>query len=586
MEINLKNNASFIFIFLILFSFSYTLNIPNNNDTLIFSRKTGFYPNNFLLNLSSSEGFKIFYTTDGSNPFSSNTTKEYTEPILIKDRTEEPNIYSDYEEDENSALSISVGQGYKKPSCPLDKGMVVCAVTKNSEGIYSKIFVQTYFITTGNLEFYQDYTVVSLVTNPENLFDPDKGIYVSGSIYISWKENSKYSPSYSGIIRNFLGEGKKYEREASIIIFEKGNIILEQNVGIRIKGSSTRYNQQKGFNVYARKEYGKGKMKCPQLFPDNVDINGKPILKYDSISLRAISDEIRLRDQFSQSLIQGRKMHILTKMRNSVLFLNGEFWGMYAITEKYSGKFFGSHYNISKNDIIYVKDNKIKKGSIEELNKLIGFMNIYSQKDLSDENNYKDVSNFIDINSMIEHYVTGIYLSIFDWPNHNYGLWRTNGTKTDSNFFSDGKWRFMTFDLDYSMGANFGTSDLGEGYEYNSFIHVDRSKYRPPANLFVALLKNNKFKKKFVEICEEYANNVMSIDKVNKLIEEYQESVPDLLGYSQTRWFGFLGGQKLEYFANVKSNYKNKILPQIRDFFEKRADIILDQMKQYLNDLK
>jgi len=589
MDINFKNNLIFtLIIFLTLFSLSHSLNNSYNNDTIIFSRKSGFYPNDFSLILSSSERFKIYYTIDGSNPLTSNTTKEYIEPILIKDRSEEPNIYSNYEEDEDSALSISVGQGYKKPSYPVDKGMVICAVTKNPEEIYSKVFVQTYFITTGNLELYQDYTVVSLVTSPENLFDPQKGIYVSGNLYINWKKNSKYSPSFSGVIRNFLGKGKKYEREASITIFEKGKIILEQNIGIRIKGSSTRYNQQKGFNLYARKEYGKGKMKCPELFPDNVDINGKPIIKYDSISLRGISDETRLRDQFSQSLIQGRKMHILTKMRNSVLFLNGEFWGMYAITEKHSAYFFGSHYNMSKDDIIYTKDNKIKKGPKEELNKLISFMNIYSQKDLSDENNYKDVVNFIDINSMIEHYATGIYLATFDWPNHNYGLWRTNGTKIDSNYFSDGKWRFMTFDLDYSLGATFATTDQGIGYEYeyNSFLHVDRSKYRPPANLFVALLKNDNFKKKFIETFEEYVNKVMSIDKVNKLIEEYEENATDLLGYSQTRWFGFLGGSKLEYYANAKSNYRNKILPQIKKFFEMRGDISLEHMKKYLNDLK
>ena len=189
MEINFNNNLIFIItIILTLFSLSHALNNPNNNDTIIFSRKSGFYPNEFSLILSSSEGFKIYYTTDGSNPLTSNTTKEYIEPILIKDRSEQPNIYSNYEEDEESSLSISVGQGYKKPSYPVDKGMVVCAVTKNSEEIYSKIFIQTYFITTGNLELYQDYTVVSLVTSPENLFDPEKGIYVSGNLYINWKK--------------------------------------------------------------------------------------------------------------------------------------------------------------------------------------------------------------------------------------------------------------------------------------------------------------------------------------------------------------------------------------------------------------
>jgi hypothetical protein len=53
--------------------------------------------------------------------------------------------------------------------------------------------------------------------------------------------------------------GKEWEREASVTIFEKGNIIVNQKMGIRIKGDSTRNSPGKSFNLYARKQYGKKK---------------------------------------------------------------------------------------------------------------------------------------------------------------------------------------------------------------------------------------------------------------------------------------------------------------------------------------
>ena len=191
--------------------------------------------------------------------------------------------------------------------------MVVRAVTKNNNE-YGKIIEKSYFITTGELINYEQYTVVSLVTNPDNLFDPEKGIYVTGNQYIKWKNSENYNPN-KGIwdldnACNFFMKGSEWEREASITIFEKGVVILEQ---IRIKGSTSRNSPPKGFNIYAKKKYGKGKIKSKVLLSNNFDKDGNPITEYDSISLRSISLLDRLRDQFSIKLIHNRKLQKLLK---------------------------------------------------------------------------------------------------------------------------------------------------------------------------------------------------------------------------------------------------------------------------------
>ena len=55
-------------------------------------------------------------------------------------------------------------------------------------------------------------------------------------------------------------------------------------------------------------------------------------------------------------------------------------------------------------------------------------------------------NNFEDIDSLIEHYAINIYLATYDWPNHNFGMWKNNGNKIKGNIYSEGKWRFMTYD--------------------------------------------------------------------------------------------------------------------------------------------
>ena len=152
-------------------------------------------------------------------------------------------------------------------------------------------------------------------------------------------------------------------------------------------------------------------------------------------------------------------------MKESFLFLNGEFWGMYVITERFSNQFFSRHYNISKDEVLFNKDGEFDENTTQEIIDIFNFMDLYSKKDLSNEVNYKEVCKVIDIDSFIEQYCTGIYIANTDWPDHNYGIWKYNGKpnayKVNDNLYCDGKWRFMAFDFDYSMG-NVLEFDFGE----------------------------------------------------------------------------------------------------------------------------
>ena len=84
------------------------------------------------------------------------------------------------------------------------------------------------------------------------------------------------------------------------------------------------------------------------------------------------------------------------------------------------------------------------------------------------------------------------------------------GKKIDGNKISDGKWRFMIFDLDYTMGNKF--NGVGE-VNSDNFKFVEGRKYYP-ANLFVALLKNNTdFQNKFVNVYYDFGNEVYNPEK-------------------------------------------------------------------------
>ena len=141
----------------------------------------------------------------------------------------------------------------------------------------------------------------------------------------------------------------------------------------------------------------------------------------------------------------------------------------------------------------------------------------------------------------------------------------------------------MTYDLDYTAGNN--QADFGgvEGYQYDTFKHMERGKKRAPTNLFISLFQNDSFKTKFEKIYEEYAYYIMALERVNPIIEEFYGDFTFLLSNSQTRWWGYFGGSKEENLAYAKNNFQNKILPKTKKFFEERPKYAIEQMKQYIN---
>ena len=564
----------------------------------VFSKDSGFYDNEFNLELSSEDGAEIYYTTDSSNPLTSNTAKKYSEPIKVYDRSSEKNVYAEIGDDENSPLFIGPLGGYKRPTYLIDKAMVVRAYCKNKDG-NSKVITHTYFVTTGNLEKYQDFTIVSLVANPEDLFDPEKGLYVVGNGYIEAKKNLDQNNPWGGMgggfgnmfqlmyESNFYKEGEEWEKETNMAIFESGKKVVQQNVGIRIRGFSTKMQAGKSFNVYSKKRFGKKQIKYA-LFEDNYDKFDKLIEKYKSIALRNVFAEERIKDEFANKLLFGRDHQVIADTRKCIVFLNGEYWGFYIMLEKFSESYIQSHYGVPKDSVTMIKEGELSNGPESELTTYNNFFNEYASKNVADENVYKEIGNNVDLDSLVEHFVIGVYLATMDWPGHNDGVWRYNGEKIENNPYSDKRWRYISFDFDYTMGYQFSMGGMGgwggqqkEGYEQDSLANLERNK-KAPTNLFVVLMKLNKeFRNKYVLRFCDYVNWVFSLERIDALIADYTDNYMDKLAEGKVRWKGTEYSNEKEAFANYKTSFA-KNFEDIRKYFANRPTYALQHMKQHL----
>ena len=264
-----------------------------------------------------------------------------------------------------------------------------------------------------------------------------------------------------------------------------------------------------------------------------------------------------------------------------MIFLNGEYWGLYYLEEKIGNDFIENKYFIPSENIVMSKNNEIEDGPEEEFDKFQNFCMEYSEKDVSDPEIYEEIKNVIDMDSFIELYTTGLYIDNTDWPGKNDGGWKNLGEKIEGNEYSDGKWRFIIFDLDHSMNGG-----GGDGLSSSSFNHALSRIQRAPLNyLFFALVKNNSdFQNKFVNVYCDLANDVYTPKKANKILDKFrEEELKNSVAYSLLRWeiSNSNSNSKLEEFLNCRTSFL-RALDSMSNFYEKRANITMPDMKKFL----
>ncbi|MBO2516832.1 MAG: hypothetical protein CW338_06070 [Clostridiales bacterium] len=166
----------------LLFAVAYGEN-GNGVSAPVFSAEAGFYSEPFYLSISCSEGETVWYTLDCSDPRISDTAICCSGPVYICNNTRDTNIWS-------AKRNISL-YGQFLPNGAVQKGMVIRCICRNKEGECGEEVINTYFVNK-NRPYYSAMGVISLVTDGENLFDPDTGIYVIGNSYATWRESDQY----------------------------------------------------------------------------------------------------------------------------------------------------------------------------------------------------------------------------------------------------------------------------------------------------------------------------------------------------------------------------------------------------------
>ena len=386
------------------------------------------------------------------------------------------------------------------------------------------IMTGTYFINEQHF-----LPTISLVAEPPTLWDGDIGIY----------EN----------------EYKQREIPVSIHYFQQNTETgFRIDAGARLGGMNIWTKPQKPFTIYTRNRFGE------DLIPYQIFKN-KPISDFSRIVFRNGGDdweETLLRDPMTGSLVKGMMDCGYMAYQPSALFLNGEYWGIYNIREKYNTRYFFENFGVDPDNIDHLEYGATQAGTrlltIEgdqvAYNEFISFV---QNSDLDQMDAFDELSNRMNIDGFIDHVVMTLYCANTSWG-HNREWWRPRG--------GDGKWQWLIVDVDRGFNpSNVNTNlldNLLDGYL-----------------LFQYLMESERFQNRFLQRAAAHFNNTFLAERIEGIVDRLSSTIYDEMPRHITKW-GSQGG------ISSMTSWENE-LNAIKTFAQARSANLYNHFNNELN---
>lgn len=432
----------------------------------VFSHQGGFYSVPFNLSITHSDPeVMILYTTDGSNPDQNNI---FWTPYYYKNQYQQfptnpqtqllngyikSNIYSesllisDKSFDPDSLTNINSTYFYEPtwyPSNPVFKGTVIRARVYKPGALSLQTVTHTYFISSLLNERYS-LPVISFSTDEKTFFDYSDGLYTAGIDFDNWRTAN---PNVNaGVISggNYKREGDTTENLAHIEYYEKNNpiAVLNQDIGFRIHGGATVMHRIKSLRLYARSEYGNSSFNYA-IFPDQPEYSS-----YKRLIMRNAGDDYNstyLKDASIQEIVKHLKFDTQA-YQPAIVFINGEYWGIHNIRERYDKYYLERVYGIDPENIdLLVRNRLIEYGDANHYNETINYI---TTNGLSDTVHYNYIKTRVDVDNFMDYQIAEIFAGNRDWPDNNIKYWRLRTTEFEPNAPNgqDGRWRWLMFDV-------------------------------------------------------------------------------------------------------------------------------------------
>lgn len=351
--------------------------------------------------------------------------------------------------------------------------------------------------------------------------------------------------------------GKEYEYGCFVSLVDNGVELFSAPCGFKLHGNDSKKGAKQNFQLRFRSTYGLGTLDYP-LF-DNRDYT-----TFNSLLLHGGAEDYPyagFRDELCTALVDGTTNLNTLAARPVVLYLNGEYRGIYWLRERFDTMYCANRLGVSRDSINLLNTyGSVSSGTADSYEALLSYVKKHSMKT---EEYYKYVMDRIDAYSLMDWYICRAYFADRDLANVRF----YQSTE------DDGKWHWCFFDLDWSF------------YHNDQVAIAKTMPNNGRHNLIRSLLTNPDFKDMFLKRCAELMKTTLNEKRVLEVLSEYEAQFRTELAADRKLYNRSISGwessvQKIRDFVKDGLRQKN-FLASIKSFF----DLSDAEMKAYFGDL-
>lgn len=472
---------------------AHNLSVGDQEEQMTFSCDSGFYDKRIILKLKAREQGEVLYTLDGSAPVRGN----------------------------DHAMVYDARQGIVLECLPQEQVYTVKAAVYSEENKSTEICTRTY-VTGMNVQKRYEIPVLSISGDPSSLF---------GETGLLTGEN------------RFL-RGREYEREVQVTLFDRQGVeAFSQNCGLRIYGSSSRQRNQPSFRLYARSEYDDDKAFQYYFFDDDYSTNHARIFKYKRLILRNSGNDngyAYLRNELANRLSGEAGFPDVQHSSPVCVYVNGEYFGVYWFVNNYDDWYFEEKYGKYSGKMVVLEgqtsglyEQEDEDEATERIRREYNaFYEAASLTDLNVDENWDELNQIVDVENFLQYMALFNYTCAYDYMVNNFRVYRYYSPENDyqNGTVFDGRYRFLLFDLDKSLG--FSPVDGTGGYDVDELRTVscltDTSEF---TSLFRNILRRPEGREIYTSFYLSLANYYFAPEKSVNVMEKMHESHADELRY-------------------------------------------------------
>ena len=369
-----------------------------------------------------------------------------------------------------------------------------------------------------------------------------------------------------------LMNGVKINPVGSFEYFED-NVLQTDGYGEFNKhGNDSWAYAQRGVDWITRDQMGYSDELKHEFFPERTR------KKFQRVMLKAGANDnypfaggAHIRDSYVQTLALHGGMNVDVRThRSCIVYVNGEYWGVYDLREKVDDSDFTDYYyKQGKFQIDYIKTwgpTWAEYGTTTGWNNLRSFI---LNNDMTNSTNYSYVEQQLDVLSMIDYIIINQHTVCKDWLNWNTSWWRGYNPNGGAK-----RWRYTLWDMDATFGH----------YTNYTFIPNTGPTATPcdveliPSNgdpqnhigVFMKLFTNPEFKALYVNRYADLLNTSLSCENMIALLDSMIAVIAPEMPQQCTRWGGTVNqwNQRVNALKNFINARCQVLEPGIVDCYD------------------